>query len=137
MIIYEKHNYIKVVYHPDKNYIVFDWTDFLVTLDEIRELHEKALNVALLKKCYFYIAETSKVRSVLRQEVIRWFGDVWVPKLVAAKIKAIVTVVPTSSLAKLSTRSWQAVVLDGIMMKNVKNVAEAEAAIRELQADSR
>lgn len=136
MIIYEKPHYIQVVYHPDKNFIVFDWTDFMVTLNEIKELHEKALITAQEKNCYYYIAETSKVRTVLRQQVISWWGEVWVPKLVEAGLQAIVTVVPTSTLATLSTYDWQGVVVSGIMMKNVKDFAEAEIVIKELQSST-
>jgi hypothetical protein len=132
MLIYEKPNFIQVVYYPEKNYIVFDWTDFLVTLEDIQELHTKALATAQANNCYYYIADTSKVHTVLRQEVLRWWGDVWVPRLTEAGLKPV-TVVPTSALGLLSTRSWQADVVGGITMINVKTFAEAETAVRKLQ----
>jgi hypothetical protein len=135
MLIYEKPNHIQVVYYPNENFILFDWTNFRVTLAEIRELHEKALATAQEKGCYYYIAETSKVRNILPGDVIRWWGEVWVPKLVAAGLRAIVTVVPssTSTLATLSTHDWQVVVVGGITMKNVKSFSAAKALIKTLQ----
>jgi len=114
MVIYEKPNYIKVEYYPDKNYILFEWFDFMVSPEEIRELHEKALAAAQQNNCYFYVADTSRVHTVLRQEVVEWFGKVWVPRLVAAGLKAVVTVGPASAIATLSHRSWQAVVVGGL-----------------------
>jgi alkylhydroperoxidase family enzyme len=134
MIIYEKPKYIQVVYHPDKNIIVFDWTDFLVTLQEIQELHEKALKIAQENGCYYYVAETSKVTNMLRPEVIKWWADIWVPKMVSAGLKAIVTVVPSSAIAAFSTHGWQAQVLDGITMANVRSFADAERLIKEMQS---
>jgi hypothetical protein len=133
MIIYEKPGYIQVVYHPDKNYVVFDWTDFLVTLEEIQELHKKALTLAQEKGCYYFIAETSRVTTVLRHDVLKWWGEVWVPTLDKAGLRAIVTVVPSSAIATLSTHVWQAQVEGGITMMNVRSFADADAAIKELQ----
>lgn len=133
MIIYEKPGYIQVVHRAELNYIVFDWTDFLVTLEEIQELHQKALTVAQQKQCHYYVAETSKVSTVLRSEVIKWWADEWVPAMAAANIRGIITVVPKSAIAALSTHSWQSQVINGINMKNVRNIEEAEAQIEELR----
>lgn len=133
MIIYEKPQHIQVVYHPNKNFIVFDWTDFTVTLAEIQELHEKALATAQEKRCYYYIAETSKVRNVLPQQVVKWWGQVWVPKMVEAGLQAIVTVLSTSALATRSTHAWQAEVIGGITMIDVRTFSAAEAVIKDLQ----
>jgi hypothetical protein len=133
MIIHEIPSYVRLSYNSEKNYILFDWTDFDVTLDEIKVLHQKALDTALQTGCFYFIAETSKVKTILRKEVVRWFGEVWVPKLAAAGLKAIVTVVPDIGLATLSTRHWQAGVVASIKMKNVTNLAEAEAFLEDLQ----
>lgn len=140
MIIYEKPEFIQVSYRQDGNFILFDWTDFQVTLEEIQELHKKALAVALEKQCFYFIAETSKVRTVLRPIVVGWWTIVWVPKLLASGLKAIVTVVPDSALASLSTRQWQKDIQKwqedsqkGIFMKNVQTLAEAQVLIEEFQ----
>jgi hypothetical protein len=133
MIIYEKPGYIQVVHRPELNYIVFDWTNFLVTLAEIKELHQKALATAQEKHCYYYVAETSRVTTTLRPEVIRWWADEWVASMAAAGIRGIVTVVPKAAIAALSTHSWQSQVINGIEMKNVKSLAEAEAVIQQLR----
>jgi hypothetical protein len=134
VIIYEKPNYIQVVYHPEKNYIIFDWTDFLVTLEEVKELFEKAMTVTQQHKCFYYLAETSRVTTMLRPEVIKWWADEWVAKGVAAGIQAIVTVVPKTALSAMSTHSWQAQVVSGITMLNAPSLEEAEKALKELQA---
>ena len=133
MLIYEKPGCVRVEYKPVGGYILLDWTSFMIQMAEIQELHQKTLAAAKQYHCYYYLAETSRVRTVFLKEIIRWWGDVWVPKLAEAGLKAIVTVVPESALALLSTRSWQAEVTQGITMKNVKTLAEAIAAIRELQ----
>ena len=133
MIIYEKPGYIRVYYRPDTNDIVFDWTNFLVTLEEIKELHQKALATAQEKQCFYYIAETSKVATTLRPEVIKWWADEWVATMASAGLQGIITVVPKGAIAALSTHSWQAQVINGIKMKNVKSLAEAETVIQELR----
>lgn len=133
MIIYNNPKYIQVVYHPDKGYILFDWVDFLIPLQDIQELHAKALAVAEEKGCYHFVAETSKVTNALRPDVIEWWSDVWVSKLVAAGLRAVITVVPSTAFAAMSTHSWQSQVVDGILMQNVKSLADAEAVIMDLR----
>jgi hypothetical protein len=132
MIIYEKPQYIQVVYRPKLNYILFDWTNFLVTLAEIKDLHKKALATAQEKQCHYYIAETSKVTTTLLPEVIKWWSDEWVAAMAVGQIRGIATVVPKAAIAALSTHSWQSQVVNGIKMKNAKSLLEAEAIIQEL-----
>lgn len=133
MEIYSKPGYITVSYDEADHVIIFDWTKFTVTLDEIKELHQKALKTAQERKCYDYIAETSKVRTALPQPVIKWWGQEWIPELVKAGLRSITTVVPSSAIAKLSTRSWQTEVIEGITMKNVQSLQEAKAFVNELR----
>ena len=66
VIIHEIPGYIQVSYDEAKDYVLFDWTDFTVTLDQIKAIHEKALAAAQQKHCSYYGAETSKVKTVLR-----------------------------------------------------------------------
>lgn len=136
MLIYEKQGYIQVRYQPEKDYIIFDWTNFLVTLAEITELHTRALAAAREKGCYYYIAETSRVTNMLRPEVIRWWADDWVPRLNDAGLKAIITVVPSVALAAMSTHSWQAQVIGSITMLNARSLPDAEALLADLQHES-
>ena len=57
-----------------------------------------------------------------------------VPKLQEAKIRGVVTVVPSSSaIARISTPSWQAEVVGSITMKDVSSLKEAETFISELK----
>jgi hypothetical protein len=130
-IIYQKPGYLTVSHNSEKNYILFDWTNFGVSLEEIKEAHKKALDTAKISRCYSYIAETSKVKNALSQEVLAWFGT-WVPVLNQYGLKEIITVVPASAVAKLSTSSWQKNVVAGISMVNVKTLEEAEATLNQI-----
>ncbi len=134
-VIFEVSNRVQVRHHEHDGYIVFDWSSFTIKLHEIESVHEAALATALKERCLYYLADTSRVRDVLPQDVIQWWGRSWVPKLGQAGVRAIVTVTPTSALAALSTRSWQAEVLRGITMLNVPTFAQADAAIKRHQAD--
>jgi isopentenyl diphosphate isomerase/L-lactate dehydrogenase-like FMN-dependent dehydrogenase len=130
-VLYDKPDILTVSYNPQKNYILFDWTSFFIGLEDIKEAHQKALNAAKSNKCFIYIAETSKVKNVLSQEIVNWFGT-WVPKLAEYKLKAILTVVPKSSLAGLSTKSWQKNVVAGITTIDVKSLADAEEEMKKI-----
>ena len=137
MNIHEIPNFIQVSFQEEKNYILFDWTNFSVSLEEIQTIHHKAFETAVEKHCMYYIAETSRVKNILRPEVLDWFAKEWVPVLSAGGLKAVITVVPLFGLATLSTRDWQANVVSQIFQKNVRNLAEAEACIALLQQESR
>ena len=52
------------------------------------------------------IVDTSKAKGVLKQEDQEWFGTYLFPKLQAAGIKAIITIVPGDALSKLTARQW-------------------------------
>jgi hypothetical protein len=132
-LIFDVTDRVQVRHHSHEGYIVFDWSSFTIKLNEIEPLHEAALAAAQVDGCLYYIADTSKVRDVLPQDVIQWWGRIWVPKLSQAGLRAIVTVTPASALAALSTRSWQAAVIEGITMMNVPTFAQADAAIKRLQ----
>jgi hypothetical protein len=136
-LIHETPQRVQVRIRASRGYVVFDWSSFSIKLDEIEIAHRKALAAAEAERCLYYIADTSKVRDVLPQEVIAWWGSVWVPKLAKAGLRAIVTVVPGSALASLSTRSWQAGVVAGITMLNAPTLSRAKAAVELLQGAPR
>lgn len=136
-LVHETPRRVKLRVCASGGYIVFDWSSFSIKLGEIMILHEKALAAARDEHALYYIADTSKVRDVLPQEVIQWWGQVWVPKLIQARLCAIVTVVPPSALASLSTRSWQAEVVGGILLSNTATFEEAVAAVQLHQAQHR
>ncbi len=129
-VIFEKPGYLTVTHNSEKNYIMFDWTNFCISLEDIKEAHKKALDAAKMQRCYNYIAETSRVKNALSQDVLTWFGT-WVPVLSNYGLKAIITVIPASAVASLSTTSWQKNVVGGISMVNVKTLSEAEAALNQ------
>jgi hypothetical protein len=128
-VLFEKPGRVVVSYDARKDYVLFDWSSFNVTLDEIQTLHQKALDGAKRHNCRTYIADTSKVRNALPQDVVGWWSGTWVPVLAGYGLRTIVTVLPTSAVANMSTTSWQRQVVDGIATINVTSLAEAESAI--------
>ena len=136
MVIYGKPGIVEVSYDIVQQVIIFDWTSFLISLPDIQELHQKALETAQLKDCQYYIAETSKVITALPQEVIQWWGGTQVPKLASIGLKAIVTVVPDNAIASMSTTSWQSEVIGTVIMKNVKTLPEAFAVVHDLRLNA-
>jgi hypothetical protein len=127
--IFEKAGYITVTHNAVGDYVLFDWTNFMVTLDEIKTLHEKALTTARRHNCRNYVADTVKVTTTLRPEVVAWWGSTWVPVLAEYGLRAIVTVIPTSAVATLSTSNWQRQVISGITMLNVRSLRQAEEVL--------
>jgi hypothetical protein len=120
---------IVVSYNEAKDYVLFDWTSFNVTLDEIRRIHEQALAVARRHNCRNYIADTRKVTNALRPDIIAWWGTTWVPTLSRYGLRCIITVPPAGAIASMSTDSWQREVVDGITMINASSLADAEATL--------
>jgi hypothetical protein len=128
-VVYDKPGYLVISHNAAKDYILFDWTSFNVTLDEIKMAHEKALEAAKRYNCRHYVADTSKVTNALRQDIIAWWGSTWVPTLAKFGIRTVATVLPKSAVATMSTTSWQRQVVEGIQMINVASRAEAESAL--------
>jgi hypothetical protein len=128
--IYEKPNYLKVTFSKEGKYILFKWYKFGIPLEEMKIVHQKALDTLLANNCYSYIAETSEATGTLLPSVIEWWTNEWVPKLQKSNIKAIVTVVPKSVLANLSTKDWQAQNFGGITLKNVQTLEEGESFLK-------
>jgi hypothetical protein len=128
-VLFENPGRVVVSYDDRKGYVLFDWSSFNVTLEEIRLLHQRALDGAKRHNCRTYVADTSKVRNALPQNVIAWWSDTWVPVLATYGLRSIVTVLPTSAVANMSTTNWQRQVVDGIAMINVASLADAELAI--------
>jgi hypothetical protein len=123
-LIYEKKGYITVSLNESPLYIIFDWTKLAVTVDELKDLHMKAYAFIQSKRVKTLIAETSKVTDVLFPEGIKWFGEEHVPRLAAAGLKRVVTVVPKIALSRFATKTWQAAVL-GIELHNAASLEEA------------
>jgi hypothetical protein len=132
--IFEKAGHIEVTYNERKRYVLFHWTSFYVTLDEIQELHRKALDFARTQRCVDYVADTLKVTNALPQPVVQWWGETWVPTLSAYGLRSIITIVPKAAMAMLSTHRWQKHVKSGIAMANVNSRLEAESMLGALNA---
>jgi hypothetical protein len=129
--IYEKPGHVVTSYNARLNYVLLKWADFQLTLDEIKALHVATLDTARKYKCFHYIADTARVANAFPQDVIRWWGEIWVPQLVAYGLKAIITIVPSKAMAQLSTKRWQGYVVGEIAQANVASLAEAEALLSE------
>ena len=131
MVIYECPGFLRVVFDADAEYFSFEWEDFSISLAEIKKAHKAALSAAVAKACFRYVAQCARARDSLLPEVVFWWRSEWVPKLIAAGVSRIVTVVPSSTLATLSNRDWQRELQDGI---EIINVASFEAALAALGA---
>jgi hypothetical protein len=129
MVLYECPGYLSVLYVEGGSYIAFCWDDFSIGLDELRLAHEAALSFAVERGCFRYVADCSQARDSLLPEVILWWRGEWVPRLVSAGVRRIVTVVPSSTLASLSNRDWQRDPEGRLEILNVGSRAEAIAAL--------
>jgi hypothetical protein len=129
MLVYECPGFLRVVFVEDAEYFVFEWEDFSISLEEIRRAHAAALTAAVAKTCFRYIAQCARARDSLLPEVVVWWRRTWVPGLIAAGVRRIVTVVPSSTLAALSNRDWQRELQDGLELINVGSLDEAVRAL--------
>lgn len=133
MVIVEKPGYLTVSHDPAKNFILFDWESFNIPLKDIKDAHAQAQSAMVKKRCYNFVADTSKVRQALSQEIISWWEKTQFPNYVKSGLKSIVTVLPASAIANLSTKAWQSSTVNGIYIKNVKSRDEAASEIRKLR----
>ncbi len=130
MDIYKKDGFLHVYYDEINKYIVFKWASFAIRLEDIQEAHARALDALQRTGATTYVAETSEVKGVLSDAILEWWGKTWMPKLVSGGLKQVITVVPKSALGRMSTKEWQAVNFGGIVTKNCRDMAEANAFIR-------
>jgi|GEM_PF-2912416 len=128
MTLFECPGFLEVRNDEGKGYIIFDWSDFSISLREIKKAHEAALNAARASGCRFFIAECSRARDSLLPEVIQWWRSDWVPRLAAEGIR-IVSVEPRSALSILSSRDWQRDTGAGLEITQVATLKEAEALL--------
>ncbi len=133
--IFTERPYLKVKYYPRKGYILFKWHKFNIDLSQLKIAHKKALKIAEDKKCFYYVADSSEAELTLTPEAIGWWRSEWVPKMREAGIKAIVTILPNNYLSLYSTNAWHLADFKNIILKNVKNLEEAENFIKKLSSD--
>ena len=103
--LYHQPNIVETVYEPDTKSIIAAWQN-LGPHDYLRPCTEAQLKCARQDDAKVVIVDTSKAKGVLKQEDQEWFGTYLFPKLQAAGIKAIITIVPSDALAKLTARQW-------------------------------
>ncbi len=137
MLIYEEKNCLKLFNKSNLKYILFDWESFSISLEGIKKAHQVALDNLLKNGYKTYVAETSRVKTALSQDILTWWEKEWIPKLDKNGLKLVVTVLPTTALANLSTKSWQKPVeIGNIHSKNVLSLEEAEEYIRHYWANN-
>ncbi len=125
MTIYEKPGYVKITYHSDKNYVLFDWTNATISFDDIKEAHLKAFEIDKEKDVTCLIADCSKMKYSFTTEITDWFATEMMPRLSKeASIKRIITVLDDSAIAKLNAKSWQKA--NDIDLPNVSSMEEAK-----------
>jgi hypothetical protein len=129
MTLFKLEGFLEVRYEEAGEYIVFDWDDFSIPLAEIKRAHEAALRCAIEGGCRRYIAYCARARDSLLPEVIVWWRATWVPRMVAAGIRRIVTVPPTGTFSTMSNRDWQRESGSGMETINVDSLAKAIEAL--------
>ena len=122
---------MKVFHNREKNYLLFKWKSFRISLAEIQEMHREILDYAVANNCEILVAETSKTTSALGEDIIQWWRTVWVEKLVESGIKLIITILPRDILAQQSTFDWQNAGFRKTIMFNVLSLEQAENKINE------
>jgi len=81
-----------------------------------------------------WIADVSQVREATSPEDQTWIAE-QAPRFIEAGLQSIITVLPQSALAKLSTKGWQRQLAGadtGFSMVDVGSAEEAAAAIAQL-----
>jgi len=104
--IYDGKN-VKVYYSSIKNYIMFEWQKYYMSLDELKEPFAVALSTAKAKGVKTYATDVRNVKDVLSPECIDWWLNVHVPVLSGMGLKRILTVPPIVALGRLATNTWQ------------------------------
>jgi hypothetical protein len=127
MIIYEKPDYLKVIYNEEKKYITFKWNRFGIQLADLKIAHQEALDTLNKTHSRFYIADTSEVTGALLKPVLDWWSNDWIPVLMNSRLRAVATIMPKSFVAKCATESWQHTNFGKIKLANFTSVEEAEA----------
>lgn len=131
MAIYDDGHYLRVEDHPEARCVVFNWTRFAISLEDIKKAHYAALEVVKAKGYETLIADTGNVAGVLFPDVVAWWEGEMIGKYVDAGIRQVLTVVPKSALGRLSTKDWQKQVVGKLSTLNVKSLDDALEAARE------
>jgi hypothetical protein len=137
MVLYECPGFLVVRYEQEKDYILFRWSDFSISFEDLVRAHEAALKTAVERACSCYLADCSYARDTLSPEIVVWWRETWLPKMVASGVRVIVTVESTSTLASLSNRNWQRESGTGMKILNVPSLSEAEAALEAISEQRR
>ena len=125
MEIYNNPKFVKVTYNQFKNYILFDWSNMAISLEELKELHTKASDVVKKRGVKTLVAETSKATSILFPQCIEWWSNEQVPAYDEAGINSIITVKGGNALTRLTNKSWQGAT-GGIDIYEVPTLVDAE-----------
>jgi len=104
--IYDGKN-VKVYYSSLKNYIMFEWQKYYMSLDELKEPFAAALSTAKAKGVKTYATDVRNVKDVLSPECLNWWINEHVPVLSGMGLKRILTVPPIVALGRLATNTWQ------------------------------
>ena len=124
--------YLLTVYHnEEKSYIILKWKSFRISLEEIKEMHKNILDYAVNNNCEIFIADTAETQSMLSEEIIYWWRNIWIEELIKKGIKMIITIIPKNITSQLSTFEWQKGDYGRIVMSNVLSLEQAEKKIME------
>jgi hypothetical protein len=123
-VIYQKLGVATVTYNESPKYILYNWEKNAVKLEDYKELHLKALDVIKQNKVYNLISDSSTVTDVPFNECLNWLSTELMPKLSAAGVTKLITIVPQTALSRIGTKSWQQKIM-GIDMYDVKDRKDA------------
>jgi hypothetical protein len=95
--VYSLPGHVTVWHNPLGDHILFDWTNLVVPLDEIRAVHERALAAARRHNCRNYLVDQSRVAAALPAAAMAWWDVEWLPVLAEFGLRAVVTVSPDAA----------------------------------------
>jgi hypothetical protein len=127
--IYAREPYVVVYHNEPRKYVLLKWNSFRISIADIKKMHAEVLDYVIQNNCEFYIADTADTTDALSPEIILWWRAEWIKKLIKAKIKAIITIVPRTMNSEHINNEWQSGKYDTISLVNVENSDEAEELI--------
>jgi hypothetical protein len=128
--IVSKPGFLTITHKENPSYIYFAWENFGISLDDCVDAFARAEKAMVERGVFHIITDTANVKQPLRPEVAKWWGEVCMPSLARCGVKLIVSVVPASEAAQLSTRSSPTEVVNNIVMQKAPSVSEAESLLR-------
>jgi hypothetical protein len=109
--------------HSVQRALQVKWTAFHDSA-QLRQTIDAGLELVKKHGARTWIADTSNVKGAMRKDDQEWIGQS-APRFLPY-LDAILTIPPTSALADLSNKGWQATIPDnGVIVSDVPNIQAA------------